>query len=251
MDDLEYLVELHKGARRQGPGGEAETARAIELAGLSPSAALNVADIGCGTGAATLQLARSLNASITAVDFLPEFIEVLERRAENEKLGHKIRTLAASMEKLPFADSEYDVIWSEGAIYNIGFARGVREWKRYLKPGGTLVVSEITWTTGSRPEELEQYWKSAYPEIDTASAKLSLLETSGYHPLAYFVLPRHCWLDNYYRPLQARFPGFLEQHAQDEKARSIVAAEKEEIALYEKYHAFYSYGVYIARKIAL
>ena len=92
------------GAR--APGDEAETARAIELAGLDASADLNVADIGCGTGASTLQLARSLNARLTAVDFLPEFLEVLERRAEEETLSHKIRTLPASMEELPFAEGE-------------------------------------------------------------------------------------------------------------------------------------------------
>ena len=144
----------------------------------------------------------------------------------------------------------FDVIWSEGAIYNIGFARGINYWKRFLKPCGVLVVSEITWTTGNRPDEIEQYWKSAYPEIDTASAKIGLLEENGFLPLAYFVLPRYCWLDNYYRPLQARFPGFLEQHEHDEQACSIVAAEQREIALYEKYHACFSYGVYIARKVA-
>lgn len=40
-----------------------------------------------------------------------------------------------SMENLPFGDREYDIIWSEGAIYNIGFERGVIDWNRYLKVG--------------------------------------------------------------------------------------------------------------------
>ncbi len=54
------------------------------------------------------------------------------------------------MDKLPFGDEEFDIIWSEGAIYNIGFERGVKDWSRYLKVGGLLVVSEITWITASR-----------------------------------------------------------------------------------------------------
>ena len=36
-------------------------------------------------------------------------------------LSEKVTTLCCSMDNLPFGDEEYDVIWSEGAIYNVGF----------------------------------------------------------------------------------------------------------------------------------
>jgi precorrin-6B methylase 2 len=84
MDDYQLLADLHKRAKRQGPGGDTETRKAINLAMLDPSAPLRVADIGCGTGASAIQLARSLNAKITAIDFLPDFIEALKGNAENE-----------------------------------------------------------------------------------------------------------------------------------------------------------------------
>ena len=83
--DEEYaalLVDLHVRQRRQGPGGAAETNKAIAMADIKKSEWLKIADIGCGTGASTLQLAESLNAEIVAVDFLPEFIEVLKHDAE-------------------------------------------------------------------------------------------------------------------------------------------------------------------------
>ena len=69
MDDFQLLVDLHKRAKRQGPGGDVETRKAIGLAMLDPSTPLKAADIGCGTGASTIQLARLLNAKITAIDF--------------------------------------------------------------------------------------------------------------------------------------------------------------------------------------
>jgi len=248
MDDYRLLVDLHKRAKRQGPGGDAETRKAIDLAMLDQSAPLKVADIGCGTGASTIQLARLLNAKITAIDFLADFIEVLKGNAENECLSNKITSLVCSMENLQFDDEEYDVIWSEGAIYNIGFEKGINDWRRFLKPAGLLVVSEITWTTNDRPLEIQKYWQSEYPEIDTASSKINKLEKSGYSPIAYFVLPEYCWLENYYRPMQSRFAEYLDRHSYSEKAKAIVEAEKKEIALYEKYKAYYSYGVYVARK---
>jgi len=83
------------------------------------------------------------------------------------------------MDNLPFVNEEYDVIWSESAIYNIGFEKGITNWHRYLKVGGLLVVSEITWITDSRPPELQKYWASEYPEIDVASLKIAVLERNG------------------------------------------------------------------------
>jgi len=249
MTDYQLLIDLHKRAKRQGPGSDAETRMAIDLAGLPHSTPLKIADIGCGTGSSTLLLARTLNAQITAVDFLPDFIEVLKANAENEGLSKKIDPLVCSMDSLPFDEEIYDVIWSEGAVYNMGFENGINNWKRFLKPGGLLVVSEITWTTNDRPLEIEEYWAGEYPEINTASAKINTLENNGYSPLGYFVLPEHCWLDNYYRPMQSSFSEFLARNINNEKSQTIVDAEKTEIALYEKFKKYYSYGVYIARKI--
>lgn len=249
MEDYQLLIDLHKGANRQGPGGDAESEKAINLAMIDRSAPLKIADIGSGTGASTLLLARLLNARITAVDFLQDFLEVLEARAKNMGLSEKITTLVCSMDNLPFADEEFDVIWSEGAIYNIGFEKGVMAWNRYLKAGGLLVVSEITWMTSARPSELQNHWAGEYPEIDVASSKIGVLEKRGYSPIGYFVLPEHCWLDNYYRPMQDGFKDFLNRNGNSEAARTIVAAENREIELYEKYKTHYSYGVYIARKL--
>ena len=223
---LQLLIDLHKRAKRQGPGGDAETKKAIDLAELDPSAPLKIADIGCGTGSSAMLLARSLNAQITAVDFLPDFIEVLQANAESEGLTDKIDPLVCSMDSLQFDDEEFEVIWSEGAIYNMGFEKGINAWKRFLKPGGLLVVSEITWRTDDRPVEVQNHWDAEYPEIDTASSKMTVLEKSNYSPVAYFVLPEHCWLDNYYRPIQNSFTEFLARNANSEKAQEIVEAEK-------------------------
>jgi len=249
-DYYRLLVDLHKGANRQGPGDDAATEKALDLAMIDRAVPLKIADIGCGTGASTLLLARLLKAQITAVDFLQDFLEVLEGRAEDMGLSEKITTLFCSMDNLPFGDEEYDVIWSEGAIYNIGFERGVKDWSRYLKAGGLLVVSEITWTTASRPSELQRHWEDEYPEIDTASSKIGVLEKNGYSPIGYFVLPERCWLENYYRPLQNSFTEFLARNANNESAHAIVEAEKKEIFLYKKYKKHYSYGVYVARKLS-
>lgn len=248
MDDFELLIDLHRDGARQGPGGEDETRLAIALSGLQGSKGLTIADVGCGTGASTLVLARELDARITAVDLFPDFLERLQAEAEHQGLSQKITTLAAAMEDLPFAEASLDAIWSEGAIYTMGFANGIRSWRNFLKPGGVLAVSELTWLTRDRPAELDDHWNREYPEVATASAKFAALEENGYSPIGYFSLGRHCWLENYYLPLQARFSDFLSRHADSDAARAIVATEANEIALFERNAAYVSYGYYVARR---
>jgi SAM-dependent methyltransferase len=248
MDNLGLLIDLHRHARRQGPGGADETRLAITMSGLRGANGLKVADIGCGTGASTLILAQELDSQVTAVDVIPAFLEDVASAAAREGLGGRIRTLAASMDALPFEAQSLDAIWSEGAIYNMGFASGIKSWRRFLKPGGVLAVSELTWTTKERPAELERHWMREYPEVGTASAKIAILEENGYSPLGYFALPERCWLENYYRPMQARFAEFLARNGNSVAAAAIVTAEENEIALYERNAAHVSYGYYVARK---
>ncbi len=176
MDDLGLLVDLHRNAERQGPGGDDETRLAIALSGLRGKRDLKIADVGCGTGASTLVLAQELDASITAVDFIPDFLDELDTSARLRGFGGRIDTRAGSMDALSFEESSLDAIWSEGAIYNMGFSKGVAAWRRFLKPGGILAVSELTWLTQERPKELEQHWMREYPEVGTASAKIAVLE---------------------------------------------------------------------------
>ncbi|MGI9622852.1 MAG: class I SAM-dependent methyltransferase [Acidimicrobiales bacterium] len=247
-EQFELLVDLHVDGERQGPGSDEATRRAVGLAGLEDATDLTIADIGCGTGAPTLVLAHDLDAQIAAVDLFRPFLADLDETAGQRGLSDRITTSVASMDDLTFDDESLDVIWSEGAIYNIGFKHGIRSWRRYLKPGGVLAVSEITWLTQQRPEELEEHWATAYPEVGTASAKLAVLESAGYTPTGYFALPETCWLDHYYRPLQGRFDAFLDRHDHSAAAKQVVEAERHEIDLYERFSSFVSYGFYIAAR---
>ena len=244
---MKLLIDLHKRNPRQGPGGAEATRRALRLAEL-PNQPLQVADIGCGTGASTLILAEQLNAKIIAVDLFQDFLDVLSAAAQNRGVAHKITPLAASMAALPFPKGSLDLIWAEGSIYHIGFKNGIEYFRRFLKPGGILAVSEITWLAKERPEEIQKYWNAEYPEMATAAEKMRILESQGFVIKGYFPLAESCWLENYYTPLEKTFAAFLAKH-DSEDAKALVEAEKTEIALYKKYRAYYSYGFYIAQKI--
>lgn len=241
------LIDLHCRNDRQGPGSQEHTHLALELAGIRNCSGLAVADIGCGTGASALVLANELDAIVTAVDSSTVFIEALRERAERAGLASRIRPICARMEALPLKDKSIDVIWSEGSIYNMGFEAGVRAWRRFLKPGGVIAVSEISWTTPDRPKDVESHWLREYGEIGTPAAKIRVLEEAGYSPVGFFFLPRDCWEVQYYAPLRASFGAFLGRHPNSVEAREIVEAEEREMEMYREHGRWYGYGFYIAR----
>jgi len=153
------------------------------------------------------------------------------------------------MDNLPFRDEEFDLIWSEGAIYNIGFERGINEWRKYLKQGGYIAVTEASWFTDERPTELDDFWNKAYPEIDTIPNVVAKIQKAGYIPVATFTLPEYCWEENYFAPLAATQEAFLEKYKDDKTVKEFIAAERLEMALYEKYKSYFGYVFYIGKKI--
>lgn len=248
MTELELIVDLNKNSDRQGPGSEGETLKALELIDLQKQNDLKITDIGCGSGGQTITLAQNITGQITAVDLFPEFLYELNEKSRKLGLEKKIKTLEKSMEDLPFNKEEFDIIWSEGAIYNVGFEKGINKWKDYLKIGGYFAISEITWITNSRPKEIEDFWTQEYPEIDIASNKIKILENNGFTLKGYFYLTQDSWIDNYYKPMEARFETFLERHNNSKLSKEVVSEHKKEIDLYQSYKDYYSYGFYIARK---
>lgn len=248
MTELELIIDLHKNSERQGPGSEKDTLHALEFINLPTDRDLKIADIGCGSGGQTITLAQNLNGQITAIDLFSEFLDELNEKSQKLGLTNKIATLEKSMDDLAFKKEEFDLIWSEGAIYNIGFENGIQKWKDYLKSGGYLAVSEITWISQSRPQEIEDFWKREYPEIDTASNKIKQVERNGFTLAGYFYLSQDSWIEKYYTPMEARFESFLKRNMHSELAQKVLEENKAEISLYQKYKDYYSYGFYIARK---
>ncbi len=248
MTETEILTDFYKNLYRQGPGSDQDTLRALQLIDIDKSNNYKITDIGCGTGAQTLVLADNLDCEIIAVDLFGEFLDELNDRAKKAGVSNKIRTMAKSMDALPFEQEEFDMIWSEGAIYSMGFEAGIKYWNQFLKKGGYLAVSEIIWTTESRPEEIEEFWTSEYPEIDTAAGKIKTLENNDYTLIDYFVLSEDSWMTNYYEPLEKQMDEFLERHNHSEVAQEIVEEHEAEIDLYESYHEYFSYGFFVVKK---
>lgn len=246
--DFNLICEYFSMLERQGPGSPEMTLKALGfIDNLTDDS--RIADLGCGTGGQTMVLARHAPGKVTGIDLFPRFIDLFNSNALHHGLSHRVHGVAGNMESPPFHEEELDLIWSEGAIYNIGFERGLREWRKFLKTGGYLAVTEASWFTPERPEEIDAFWKDAYPEIDTIPAKVAQVQQAGYLPVATFILPETCWTDHFYAPQEQAQIEFLSQYPGNETVEAFIANERHEQELYRRFSAFYGYVFYIAKKI--
>lgn len=242
---LKTVSRFYKDLPRQGPGSTRATKWALNrICDIQPIE--HILDIGCGTGAQTIVLGQETNAKIEAVDLVPEFLAVLKERTVKEGLENRVQLHHAQMDKLPFEAEQFDLIWSEGAIYNMGFTYGLKNWKPLLKQGGYMVVSEISWTTEARPKELTDYWNRYYPEMDLVSAKVRVMEMLGYTTMGSYAIPDVGWR-NYYEPVIKRLQEL--EDTDDAELKPLMDQIREELVIYQRYKQYYNYFFYIMRKL--
>jgi ubiquinone/menaquinone biosynthesis C-methylase UbiE len=241
---MEFFFEIHKDLPREGPGDNASTRKALELIPGVPQKPA-ILDVGCGPGVQTRELARVTGGAVIAADTHQPFLDRLKVSAEQEGLAKQITTVNKSMDELDYPDASFDIIWSEGAIYIMGFGAGLADWKRLLKPGGCIAVTEATWLKPDPPKEIADFWNGAYPDMDTVEGNLKTIESLGYRVLGHFTLPESCWLEEYYAPMIERVAMLREKYAGDAEKQAMLDEELVEVELYKKHSAWYGYEFYV------
>jgi len=238
------FFEIHSNLPREGPGDNKSTRRAFRMLTELPSNP-RILDVGCGPGMQTIEIAKLSGGQVTAVDNYQPYLEELKKTATNEGIGDKIKTVNADMNNLGFEDKSFNAIWSEGAIYNIGFERGIREWRRFLADKGYLAVSELCWLSTNASEEVKNFFVTGYPTMKTVGENLQMIKEAGYGLVGYFVLPDASWWTNYYLPIQAKLPALKTKYRDDKEALEVIASEELEIEMLSKYSKYYGYVFYV------
>ncbi|NMB76558.1 MAG: class I SAM-dependent methyltransferase [Myxococcales bacterium] len=241
-----YFFEIYEDLPRQGPGDRESTERALAM--LPPLGAnLRILDIGCGTGTQTIDLARATAARIVAVDSHAPFIARLQKSAEALGLARRITASVGDMNDLRFPDGSFDVLWSEGAIFIIGFQKGLAAWRRLLVPGGHLVVSDFCWFCESPPAELREFFLDDSPDVGGVAIRRKAVAEAGYRLVGDFPLPERGWWENYHVPLAVRLERFRHDHAGEPEALAVAEHCQREIDLFRKHRGLYGYVFFVMR----
>ena len=215
---------------------------------LPPMDRPRVLDVGCGPGGPTLELARLIRGEIVGLDIHQPSLDRLMRKIEKAGLSDRVKAVNCSLFEMDFPDKSFDIIWAEGSIYIIGFERGLKEWRRFLKAKGFLVVHDMTWLCPDPPKEIYDYWKERYPGIRTVEENLKLIPCFGYDLIGHFTLPEDAWWIEYYGPLEKRIRGLRMKYVDDSKALGVLEKEQREIDMFKKYHTWYGSAFFVMQK---
>ncbi len=244
--DREIFFAVHSGLPREGPGEEASTLRALAATGISGAA--RVLDIGCGPGLQTLQLARALpEAELTAVDAHEPFLEDLKARALAAGLDDRVHAEPGDMRSLNFTAGTFDLLWCEGAIYNMGVGPALEAWRPLLAEGGALAFTDAVWLQPEPPATLARWWQAGYTGMGSRAECLATVEAAGFRVLEQFVLPERAWWDDYYTPLESRLADLRDRYADDEEALLALEPHQQEVDYYRRWSAFYGYLFVVAK----
>ncbi len=207
-----------------------------------------ILDIGCGRGLPTIELAKASDGDILGIDINQSDLDELGRKARELHLSDRVKVLRCSMFEMDFADEYFHLVWSEGSIHPIGFERGLREWRRLIKPLGFLVVHDMCWLEPDPPREIRDYWERTYPSIATVEENLGIIPGCGYVVLGYFPLPERAWWDLYFGPLEARIHDQRSRFKDDPGILAQLNKELANVDLYRKYSRWYGSAFYVMQK---
>jgi SAM-dependent methyltransferase len=143
---LEHYRAFDEARRLTSGSGPLELARTQEIVRRRlPDGALDVIDVGGGTGVHAAWLAHD-GHRVALVDPVAEHVE--RARAESERSGARFSATTGDARRLPFGDARFDVALLFGPLYHLpephDRASALHEARRVLRPGGIVFVAAIS-----------------------------------------------------------------------------------------------------------
>src|SRR5262245_3957868 len=244
MNTYDPVRLLFGGMEKLGPGSNDHTQHVLRL--CPKQQVLVVVHAGCGTGRQTLALAKELGTLVHAVDSYEPFLNDLVRRAREANVEQLVQAHCLDMKDIPQVFQDIDLLWSEGAAYNIGFANALATWASAVIPGGFAAISELSWLKEQAPDAVREFFRSGYPDMQFLQENIAVAKRAGYKVLSTYTLPRQAWVDGYYDILGHRSKALLDHL--DPSVRDFAAETVREIDAFQCSEDSYGYVFYVLQR---
>lgn len=189
---MSAILDLFLGLDRCGPGDADSLRWALAFAGTRPDAA--VLDAGCGVGADLPALLAAVpQGRVVAIDTAAPFIDRVRARFP------QVRAEVADMADPP--GGPFDLIWSAGAVYNLGVGPALAAWRGHLAPGGRAAFSDLRWRGAARPPAVAAFFAAEGIALTDAATMDAEVAAVGWRVLGAMWLPASAWAA-YYEPLE-------------------------------------------------
>lgn len=242
------FFEVFEALPRQGPGSRACAARALGLCVHLPRSPA-VLDLGCGAGGQTLHLAELIGSgSIAAIDSHAPSVERLRAAAAERGLAQRIDAIVGDMASPQQPPGSFDLIWSEGALYNVGLRNALRVCHDLLRPGGYLAFTDAVWRRENPPPAVKASFELDYPTMGWTVDNLAAIRDCGFDLVGHFALPDEAWWDDFYTPMEARIAELRDRHSGNVEASAVLEQIAEEPRMHRLYCDYYAYEFFVARR---
>ena len=235
---------LFGGMEKLGPGGNVHTLHVLRL--LPEHQFRVIVDAGCGTGRQTMVLAKELGTMVHAVDSYEPFLNDLMRRAKEARIEQLVETHCMDMKDIPGIFQRIDLLWSEGAAYNIGFSNALTTWASAINSDSFAVVSELSWLREQVPDAVREFFLSGYPDMQSIQQNIAVAENAGYKVLTNYTLPKEAWVEGYYDILEPRAKALVDHP--DPSVRDFAIETVKEIKIFECSEDSYGYVFYVLHR---
>lgn len=254
MDDhgsrfWQIFFEVYENLPRQGPGSRDCTERALRLCVGLPSSPM-IVDLGCGVGRQTLHLADLTTGSIIAIDSHAPCIERLRATLITHGLCQRVQAQVGDMADLDLPQESYDLVWSEGALYNLGIGNAMQVCRRLLRPGGLLAFTDAVWRKPDPPPEIKASFDLDYPTMGTVVDVMTAIALGGFELLGHFTLPDEAWWDDFLLPMEQRIMALRQKYGNDAEALAVLDQLAREPEMHRRYSDYYAYEFFVARRPA-
>jgi SAM-dependent methyltransferase len=242
------FFELYESLPRQGPGNRACAARVLaSCRDLPPAPA--VLDLGCGVGGQTIHLADLTSGSIVALDSHAPSIERLRATVAVRGLAERVQPVVGNMAEPGLPPASFDLIWSEGALYNIGIENALRVCRGLLRAGGYLAFTDVVWRKENPPPEVKASFDGDYPTMGRVPDVLAAIERCGFSLIGHFTLPDDAWWDDFYIPMEIRIEELRSEYRADDEALAVLDQLAQEPEMHRRYSDYYAYEFFVARRV--
>ncbi len=241
------FFEVFENLPRQGPGNRDCAVKALRLCTGLPRKPM-IVDLGCGVGGQTLHLADLTTGSIVAVDSHAPSIERLKATLAALGLSQRVQAQVGDMAHLELPPESYDLVWSEGALYNIGIGSALRICHGLLRPGGYLAFTDAVWRKENPPPEVKASFDLDYPAMGTATDVEAAVRLADFEFTGRFTVPDAAWWGDFYAPMEHRIMELRRKYGNDAEALLALDHLAREPEMHRRYSDYYAYEFFVGRR---
>jgi SAM-dependent methyltransferase len=141
-----------------------------------------------------------------------------------------------------------DLIWSEGALYNLGLETALSVCHGLLRPGGYLAFTDAVWRKDIPPAAVKAGFDLDDPTMGRVEDVIATIRKTEFETIGRFTLPDEAWWTDFYTPMQKRIEDLRRRHHQDPDAITILDQIAAEPEIHRRYSDYYAYEFFVLRR---